>query len=182
MSLPQVLHQQFGGPNRGVITQFAGILSEGRADQGVDDPGERRGAARARSVEEAVPEVEAFSSEEAVDPIVDGLTADLERIGDLLGGETFGEPEQRLGATPLLGQGGPENEVFELPTQASTQDDQGHRAIPLSRDVSMTDSICQRTSCQARPHSFSGTPHGEAGKPRGKQGRPSIKGRLPMIR
>ena len=66
-----------------------------------------------------------------VDPVVDGLTADLERLGDLLGGEPLGEPEHRLGATPLLGRRGPEHEVFQVPTQASTQDDRSHRATPL---------------------------------------------------
>jgi hypothetical protein len=149
MSLPQVLHQQLGGPNRGVITQFAGVLSEGRVDQGVDDPGERRRAARARSVEEAVSEVEAFSSEEAVDPVVDGLTADLERFGDLLGGETLGEPEHRLGATPLLGAGGMEHEVFELPTQVIAQDDPSHRTTPRTGGVTMVDSPGQGAFCQA---------------------------------
>ena len=54
MGLPQVVHQQFGGPNRGLITQLAWILSECRLDQGVDDPeikGERpeRGASRRRA-------------------------------------------------------------------------------------------------------------------------------------
>ena len=34
MGLPQVVHQQFGGPDRGLITQLAWILSECRLDQG----------------------------------------------------------------------------------------------------------------------------------------------------
>src|SRR3954452_1960782 len=142
MGLLQVLHQQLGGPDRGMITQFARILREGRGDQGVDDPGDRRRAARARSVEEARPEGKAFSAEGAVRPVVDGLTADLERFGDLLGGETLGEPEQRLGATPLLRRGGPEHKVFQFPTQASPQDYRSHRATPLTRGASMTDSPC----------------------------------------
>ena len=43
---------------------------------------------------------------ESFRPVVDGSTADLKRVGDLLGGESFGEPEHRLSPTPLLRQGG----------------------------------------------------------------------------
>ncbi len=54
MGLPQVVHQQFGGPDRGLITQLAWTLSECRLDQGVDDPGDQgrapeRGASRRRA-------------------------------------------------------------------------------------------------------------------------------------
>ena len=105
MGLPQVVHQQFGGPNRGLITQLAWILSECRLDQGVDDPGDQGRAARAWGVEEACPEVEPFALAESFRPVIDGLTADLKRVGDLLGGESFGEPEHRLSPTPLLRQG-----------------------------------------------------------------------------
>ena len=104
MGLPQVVHQQFGGPDRGLITQLAWILSECRLDQGVDDPGDQGRAARAWGVEEACPEVEPFALAESFRPVVDGLTADLKRVGDLLGGESFGEPEHRLSPTPLLRQ------------------------------------------------------------------------------
>ena len=114
MGLPQVVHQQFGGPDRGLITQLAWILSECRLDQGVDDPGDQGRAARAWGVEEACPEVEPFALAESFRPVVDGLTADLKRVGDLLGGESFGEPEHRLSPTPLLRQGGMEHEVFQF--------------------------------------------------------------------
>ena len=100
MSVLQVVLQQLGGPDRGMITRLAGIASEGRRNPGVDDLGDRRGAARPRGVEQACPKLEVVAPEEAVDPVVDGLTADLERLGDLLGGEPLGEPEHRLGATP----------------------------------------------------------------------------------
>ena len=33
MGLPQVVHQQFGGPDRGLITQLAWILSKCRLDR-----------------------------------------------------------------------------------------------------------------------------------------------------
>ena len=118
MSVLQVVLQQLGGPDRGMITRLAGIASEGRRNPGVDDLGDRRGAARPRGVEQACPELEVVAPEEAVDPVVDGLTADLERLGDLLGGEPLGEPEHRLGATPLLGRRGPEHEVFQFPQAA----------------------------------------------------------------
>ena len=103
MSVLPVVLQQLGGPDRGTITRLPEIASEGRRDQGVDDLGDRRGAARPRGVEQACPELEVVALEEAVDPVGDGLTADLEGLGDWLGGEPLGAPEHRLGATPLLG-------------------------------------------------------------------------------
>jgi len=127
----QVVLQQLGGPDRGMITQLAGIAGEGRLDQGVDDRGDRRRAAQAWGVEQPRPEVEAVAPEEAVGPVVNRLTADLERLGDLLGRESLGEPEHRLGTTPLPGRGCLEDKVFQFPTQASIQDDRSHRANPL---------------------------------------------------
>ena len=53
MSLLQVLLQQLGRPDRGMITGLAGIAGQGRRDQGVDDLGDRRRAARPRGVEQA---------------------------------------------------------------------------------------------------------------------------------
>ena len=41
MSVLQVVLQQLGGPDRGMITRLAGIASEGCRDQGVDDLGDR---------------------------------------------------------------------------------------------------------------------------------------------
>src|SRR4051812_48271989 len=131
MSVFQMVLQQLGSPNRRMITRLAGIAREGRLDQGVDDLGDRRRAARPRGVEQACPELEAVAPEEAVGPVVDGLPADLERLGDLLGGEPLGQPEHRLGATPLLGRRGPEYEVFQFSAQAGTQDDGSHRANPF---------------------------------------------------
>src|SRR5262249_41288587 len=126
----QVSLQQLGSPDRGMITQLAGIAGQGRRDQGVDDPGDRRRAARARGVEQARPEVEAAAPEEAVGPVVNRLTAELERLGDLLGRESLGEPEHRLGTTPLLGRGRPEDKVLQFAAQASIQGDRSHRTAP----------------------------------------------------
>jgi hypothetical protein len=80
MSVLHVVLQQLGGPDCGMITQGPRILSEGRLDHRVDNPGERRRATRTRGVEEARPEVEALALEEAVRPVVHGLTADLEGL------------------------------------------------------------------------------------------------------
>ena len=115
----------------------------------------------ARAVKQARPEVEVAALKEAVRPVVNGLTTDLECLGDLLGSESLGEPEHRLGTTPLLGRGCPEDKVFQFPAQASIQADGSHRVTPLNRDVPMIDPTCQRTCCQARTHSFFGAPHGE---------------------
>lgn len=130
MGVLQVVLQQLGGPDRGMITRLPGIAGESRRDQGVDDLGDRGRAARPRGIEEARPEVEALAPEEAIGPVVDGLPTDPERLGDLFSGEPLGEPEHRLGATPLLGPRGPEHEVFQFPSQVGTQDDGDHRATP----------------------------------------------------
>ena len=87
MSVLEVVLQQLGGPDRCVIARLAGIGREGRRDQRVDDFSDRRRAARSRGVEQAFPQFQVLALEEAVDPIVDGLTTDLERLGDLLGRE-----------------------------------------------------------------------------------------------
>src|SRR3954452_2686411 len=131
VSLLQMVLQQLGGPDRRMITRRAGIAREGRLDQGGDHLGERWRAARPRGVEQACPEVEALAPEEAVGPVVNGLPADLECLGDLLSGDPFGEPEHRLGATPLLGRRRPEHDLFQVPAQARTQYDRSHRAAPL---------------------------------------------------
>lgn len=76
-------------------------------------------------------EVKAVAAEKAVGPVVNGLTADLERLGDLLNRESLGEPEDGLGTTPLLRRGRPEDKVFQFPAEASIQDDGSHRATPF---------------------------------------------------
>ena len=63
----------------------------------------------------------ALALAESFRPVVDGLTADLKRVGDLLGGESFGEPEHRLSPTPLLRQGGVKHEVFQFAIQVIAQ-------------------------------------------------------------
>ena len=135
-----------------------------------------------RGVEKACPELEVVAPEEAVDPVVDGLTADLERLGDLLGGEPLGEPEHRLGTTPLLGRRGPEHEVFQFPTQASTQDDRSHRVTPLDPWCLDDRFYLSKNFLSGPDHSFSRAPHGEPGKQGENGGRLSIKGCLSMIR
>ena len=42
MGVLQVVLQQLGGPDRGMITRLAGIASEGRRNPGVDDLGDRK--------------------------------------------------------------------------------------------------------------------------------------------
>ena len=55
MSVLQVVLQQLGGPDRGMITQLAGIASEDRRDPGVDDLGDRRGGGPAAGRRAGVP-------------------------------------------------------------------------------------------------------------------------------
>ena len=102
------------------------------AIQWVDDPRPIEGAARARGVEQACPEVEVGSRRrKRFSPVVDGLTADLEQSRRLARRRAPRRARAPPGATPLLGRRGPEHEVFQFPTQASTQDDRSHRVTPL---------------------------------------------------
>ena len=63
MSVLQVVPQQLGGPDRGMVTRLAGIAREGRLDQRIDGLGDRMGAARPRGVEQACPELEVMAQD-----------------------------------------------------------------------------------------------------------------------
>ena len=93
----------------GLITQLAWIFEQMHATwiKEVDHCGNQGRAARAWGVEEACPEVEPFALARSFHRVVDGLTADLKRVGDLLGGESFGEGKQehRLSPTRSLAKG-----------------------------------------------------------------------------
>ena len=91
------------------------------------------------------PELEILETEEAVDPVLDDLTVDLERLGDLLG-ESPSLVRAPLGATPPWRKGSGARDL-PVPHTAGSQMI-GAIATPLDPGVSMTDSTYQRTSCE----------------------------------
>src|SRR5947209_7651722 len=72
-------------------------------------------------VEEARPDSQVISLLESAHPVVDGLTADVQQLGDLLDTGPLGQPEQRLGATSLLGRWGMADDLFQFVAQPVTE-------------------------------------------------------------
>src|SRR5689334_12908948 len=103
MIIPQVAAQQRSGPDGRVIPERPGVAIDHRGDQSVDEAATDARAARPRGIAEPGPRPRAVSLLEPAYPVVDGLTADVEHVGDLLDAGPLGEPEQGLGATSLLG-------------------------------------------------------------------------------
>ena len=114
MMIPQVPTQQWGGPDGGVIAELPGVAVDHRGDQFIDGAAGRPWAAQARGVEEACPQVQLGSFLESAQPVVDGLPADLQQFRDLSDVGPVGDPEQRLGSTSLLGQGGVRDECLPI--------------------------------------------------------------------
>src|SRR4051812_13362785 len=127
----QVLDQQRRGPVGGTKARLAGIAVDDLGDQRVDDPQCRRGTAAAGSIEEACPEVEPLALQEPIRPVVDRLAAGVEQVGDLFGGSALVEPEQGLGAAPLLGQGRGGVKAVQPATPSIAQDDRTRPATSL---------------------------------------------------
>src|SRR3954466_4810775 len=78
MMVAQILTQQRGGPDGGVIAQRPGVAVDHRGDQFVEGAARRAWPAETRGVEEARPEVPLGSFLESAQPVVDGLAADFE--------------------------------------------------------------------------------------------------------
>jgi hypothetical protein len=103
------------------------------SDQFVDGTAGHPRAARASRVEEACPEIQSSSPLVPTHPVVHGLSADMQQLGDLRDLSPLGEPEQGLGPTSLLGQGCVNDEVFEFATLPVIERKQSHR-FTLSTD------------------------------------------------
>jgi hypothetical protein len=65
--------------------------------------------------------------EEPLPPIIDRPAADAEELSDLLGRLALVEPQQRLGATPLLGDGAMGGQVFQVRTLPAGEYERRHR-------------------------------------------------------
>src|SRR3954453_19135224 len=114
MMIPQVPTQEGGGPDRGVIAELPRVAVDYRGDQFIDGSARRPGAAQARGVEEARPQVRFGSFLESAQPVGDGLPADLYQFGNRSAVGSVGDPEQRLGSTAFLGPGCVGDDVFQF--------------------------------------------------------------------
>ena len=160
MNVLQIPTQQWGGPDSGVIAERPWVAIDHRRDQFVDGAARHPGAARARGVEESRPQVKSGSILEPTHPVVNGLPADMQRLGDLGDVGPLGEPEQGLGPTSLLGQGSMGDEVFQFAALPVTEREQGHRFTPpkdlanrepfyLSKNFRHNDSISEPRGAEA---------------------------------
>ena len=114
MIIVQVPTQEWCGPDGGVIAELPWVVVNHSGDPFIDGAAGRPWTAEARGVEEPCPEVELGSLLESAQPVVDGLPADLQQFRDLSDVGPLGDPEQRLGSTALLGQGGMGDELFQF--------------------------------------------------------------------
>jgi hypothetical protein len=130
MMVAQILTQQRGGPDGGVIAERPGVAVDYRGDQFVEGAAGRAWPAETRGVEESRPEVQAGTFLEPAQPVVDGLAADIEQFGDFGDVGPLGEPEQGLGSASLLGQGGAGDDAFQFAALPVTERESGHRFTP----------------------------------------------------
>src|SRR5262245_4807395 len=107
-------HQQGRGPGRAMVAEVAWVGVDDRGNPGVDLAAPRAGPARPRGVRQLLPQAEMVATLEPLHPVVDRAAADAEGLGDLPGSLPLVEPEERLGATSLLGRRGVVGEVFQL--------------------------------------------------------------------
>src|SRR4051794_22630876 len=80
VTIPQVPTQEWGGPDGGVVAEWPGIAVDHRRDQFVDGATGGPRAAKTRGVEEACPQVQFGSVLEPTQPVVDGLTTDMQQF------------------------------------------------------------------------------------------------------
>jgi hypothetical protein len=96
-----------------VIAVRPGVLLDDRSDDGVEDAQGGGRSAGARAILEPFEDVSAATLLEAVDPVVQGLAADAEVIGKLLGRVAIGEPEEGLGTAALTAGRGMAEDVLQ---------------------------------------------------------------------
>jgi hypothetical protein len=132
MDLLQVAAKQRGRPDGAAVAVVARVFVDDRIDQRVDDSQGRRGPAAAGRVKQAVGQVPVDAVTERLDPVMDGLTAHLEEVGDLGGMPTFVEPQQGLGAPQLRGVMGLIQEAQQRAAFPRTESEWSHRP-PLER-------------------------------------------------
>src|SRR3954471_1759586 len=82
MVILQVLTQEWGRPDRSVITELPRVVIDHCGDSFINGSARCPGAAHSRSVEEPRPEVQLGSFLESAQPVVNRLPADLEQFSD----------------------------------------------------------------------------------------------------
>jgi hypothetical protein len=128
MMILQASHQQGCGPDRLVVTERTRVGIDDLGDPGVDATVPRTRSARARGVGQSLPQVTLVAVVEPLQPIIDRPAADAEGLSDLLDRLALVEPEQRLGAAPLLGDGVVGGQVFQLRALPGGEYEGSHRS------------------------------------------------------
>src|SRR5207244_3306793 len=142
MTIQQILPQQRSGPDRRVVAEITGVGVDDLSDPGINAARPGSGAARMWGIGETFPEIQFGTFLEPVDPVVDRLAADVQRLGDRFDGLALIEPEQGLGAAPLLGQGSMGDEVFQRRSLPRVELERSHRSLPRLGWCSTTHCIC----------------------------------------
>src|SRR5512135_1789721 len=124
----QVSHQQRCGPDRLVVTEGTWVGIDDLGDPRVDTTVSGTRSARARSVGQSLLEVMFVAVVEPLPPIIDRPAADAVGLSDLLDRLALVEPEQRLGAAPLLGDGVVGGQVFQLRALPWGEYERNHRS------------------------------------------------------
>jgi hypothetical protein len=127
MTVVQVPTQEWGSPDGSVIAELPWVAVDHGGDQFIDGAARRPWAAKARGVEEASPQLQLGSLLESAEPVVNGLSADLQQFRDLSDVGPLGDPEQRLGSTSLLGGGSMGDEFLQFAALPVTEPEQRHR-------------------------------------------------------
>src|SRR3954463_3052504 len=141
----QVALQQGSGPDGRMIAEVSRIRPDHPGDQGIHAAVLGSGTTLTWGVSETFPQVESGALLEPTGPVVDRLTAHLQGFGDRLDLLALVEPEQRLGATSLLGRGGMGGERFEFAAPPGAEFERSHRHLLPGGRCAMTHCICQWT-------------------------------------
>ena len=123
----QELLQEWSCPHGGLIAPVARVVVEHRLQQWVDDALGCRGTAAACAVGQALVQGGVPAALEALDPVVDGLAADAQALGHLLGVFAVVKPEQRQGTAEFRGLGGMADQVLQEGTVREPEIHEGHR-------------------------------------------------------
>src|SRR3954452_7566347 len=127
--IPQGLLQQRRRPNGRMRAEFPRVGLDDLGNQRIDPAVVGSRTTRTWGVRETFPQVEPRAFLEPVDPVVDGLTTDAQGFGDRLDRLALIEPEQHLGPTSLLGQGGVCDEILQIATLPSAEFERSHRPL-----------------------------------------------------
>ena len=110
------------------VAEVARVGVDHLGDPGIEATVRRPWSARARGVGQPLPQVTLVAVMEPLPPIIDRPAADAEGLSDLLDRLALVEPEERLGAAPLLGDEVVGGQVFQLRALPGGEDEGSHRS------------------------------------------------------